>query len=175
MTQGPILTTERLVLRPHRRDDFDHCCALWGDAAVVRYIGGTVQDRQAVWFRLLRYAGMWALLGYGMWVIEERETGAFLGEAGLLNACRGLPELEGVPEVGWVLAPAAWGRGIATEAMRAVLDWADRELRAPVVRCIIEDGNGASIGVAEKLGFVRLSQTQLHGAPILVMDRHAGG
>lgn len=174
MTSAPVLTTDRLILRPHRLDDFENCCALWGDESVVRYIGGSVQDRQGVWFRMLRYAGMWTLLGYGMLVIEERETGAFLGEAGLLNACRGLEELEGVPEVGWVLAPAAWGRGIATEAMRAVLDWADHGLRAPALRCIIEDGNAASVGVAEKLGFSGLTQTALNGASIMVMERQAG-
>lgn len=170
----PVLCTDRLLLRPHRPSDFDACCALWGDADVVRHIGGAVQESQAVWFRILRYAGMWSLLGYGMWVLEERATGAFLGEAGLLSACRGLPELDGVPEAGWVLAPDVWGRGIASEAMRAILDWADVDLAAPSIRCIIEDGNDASVRVAEKLGFRKFADAVLHGAPIGVFDRTSG-
>lgn len=171
MSQAPVLDTIRLILRPHRVEDYAACRKLWGDADVVRHIGGLPQDAQAVWFRLLRYAGMWPMLGYGMWVIEERDSGAFLGEAGLLSAERGLPELEGVPEAGWVLAPDAWGRGIATEAMHAVLDWADARLDAPSLRCIIDPDNLASIKVAEKLGFRPLIDTALGGKPTRVFDR----
>jgi RimJ/RimL family protein N-acetyltransferase len=171
---APILTTDRLILRPHALADFAACQALWADPDVVRHIGGSPQDRQAVWFRILRYAGMWAMLGHGMWVIEERATGAFLGEAGLLSACRGLPELEGFPEAGWVLAPAAWGRGVATEAMGAVLGWADGALGNQDLRCIIEAGNDASVAVAAKLGFAQIAQAELHGAPIHVLERRAG-
>jgi RimJ/RimL family protein N-acetyltransferase len=171
MTDAPILQTPRLILRPHRLDDYTACRALWVAPDVVRHIGGVPLDGQAVWFRILRYAGMWSLLGYGMWVIEERDGGAFLGEAGLLSAERGLPELEGVPEAGWVLGPQAWGRGIATEAMQAILDWADAHVEAPSLRCIINPGNDASIKVAKKLGFHALTDTELGGKPTRVFDR----
>ena len=171
MSNAPVLETPRLILRPHRVEDYAACRRLWADADVVRFIGGTPQDAQAVWFRLLRYAGMWALLGYGMWVIEDRESGAFLGEAGLLSAERGLPELAGVPEAGWVLGPQAWGRGIATEAMSAVLEWADVHPHAPSIRCIVEPDNIPSIKVAEKLGFSALVDMLYGGKPTRVLDR----
>ncbi|MBZ9647862.1 GNAT family N-acetyltransferase [Sphingobium sp. 3R8] len=171
MTDVPTLETARLVLRPHRVDDYGACRTLWADPDVVRHIGGVPLDSQAVWFRILRYAGMWPLLGYGMWVIEARDSGAFLGEAGLLSAQRGLAELEGVPEAGWVLGPQAWGRGIATEAMQAILNWSDAHLEAPSLRCIIDPGNMASIKVAEKLGFQMLTDTELGGKPTRVFDR----
>lgn len=171
MTQAPTLETIRLILRPHAVADYADCRTLWASPDVVRHIGGTPLDSQAVWFRILRYAGMWSLLGYGMWVIEERDSGAFLGEAGLLSAERGIAELEGVPEAGWVLGPAAWGRGIATEAMQAILDWADAHLDAPSLRCIIDPGNEASIHVAEKLGFEVLVDTDYGGKPTRVFDR----
>lgn len=171
MTQAPTLETIRLILRPHRVEDYANCRTLWADADVVRHIGGMPQDSQAVWFRILRYAGMWSLLGHGMWVIEERDSGAFLGEAGLLSAERGIAELEGVPEAGWVLGPQAWGRGIATEAMQAILDWADAHVAAPSLRCIIDPDNAASIHVAEKLGFQALVDTDYGGKPTRVFDR----
>lgn len=171
MTDAPTLDTIRLILRPHRVEDYAACAVLWADPDVVRHIGGVPLDRQAVWFRILRYAGMWSLLGYGMWVIEERDSGAFLGEAGLLSAQRGLPELEGVPETGWVLCPQAWGRGIATEVMQAILAWSDAHVAAPSTRCIIDPGNAASIKVAEKLGFAMLTDTDLGGKPTRVFDR----
>jgi RimJ/RimL family protein N-acetyltransferase len=59
MTHAPTLHSERLILRPHRQEDFLACRMLWSDAEVVRHIGGATQDTQAVWFRMLRYAGMW--------------------------------------------------------------------------------------------------------------------
>lgn len=105
----PILETDRLILRPHGRQDFDDCLALWSDEATVRFIGGHVQDAQAVWFRMLRYAGMWPILGFGYWLFEEKETGRFVGEGGLADARRGIPKLEGVPEIGWALTRDAAG------------------------------------------------------------------
>ncbi|WP_420146193.1 GNAT family N-acetyltransferase [Sphingobium sp.] len=174
MTDAPTLETIRLILRPHRVDDYADCRALWADAGVVRHIGGVPQDGQAVWFRILRYAGMWSLLGHGMWVIEERDSGTFLGEAGLLSAERGIAQLEGVPEAGWVLGPNAWGRGIATEAMQAILSWADVHVASPSIRCIIDPDNQASIKVAEKLGFHALADTLYGGKPTRVFDRPAG-
>lgn len=158
MAEAPALHSERLILRPHRREDFAACHALWSDRAVVRHIGGVPQDAQAVWFRILRYAGMWQLLGYGMWVVEDGKTGAFLGEAGLFDARRGLPELEDAPEIGWVFTPAAWGRGIATEAVGMVLRWADAHVEAPAIRCMIEAENSASMRVAGKHGFISVAQ-----------------
>lgn len=171
MLHPPTLQTDRLILRPHGVADYPACCALWADADVVRHIGGSPQDAQAVWFRLLRYAGMWSLLGYGMWVMEDRATGTLIGEAGLLSAARGLPELEGVAEAGWVLGPQAWGRGLATEAMTAVLGWADANLDAATIRCIIEPDNGASIKVAGKLGFAEFGDAMLAGKAIRLFDR----
>ena len=114
---------------------------------------------------------MWSLLGYGMWVIEDRATGALLGEAGLLSAARGLPELDAVPEAGWVLGRQGWGQGIATEAMAAIFRWADAHLDAPAIRCIIEPDHGASIRVAEKIGFVVMRDTILGGKPIRLFER----
>jgi RimJ/RimL family protein N-acetyltransferase len=79
---APALDTGRLTLRGHTPDDFDECAAMWGDPQVTRYIGGRPSTQEEVWTRLLRYAGMWALLGLGYWVVRERETGRFVGEVG---------------------------------------------------------------------------------------------
>lgn len=93
--------------------------------------------------------------------------------AGLLNAARSLPELDGVPEAGWVLGPQAWGKGIATEAMAAVMAWADARLDAAAIRCLIEPDNHGSMRVAEKLGFVPFADAELGGKPVRVLERRA--
>jgi RimJ/RimL family protein N-acetyltransferase len=73
-TRPTLLTTDRLIMRPHTRDDFLESYAMWSDPEVIRYIGGKPFTREEVWARLLRYAGHWAMLGYGYWVVREKDS-----------------------------------------------------------------------------------------------------
>jgi hypothetical protein len=81
----PVVETERLRLRGHTLDDFAHTRALWGDAAVVTYMGGKPFTSEECWTRFLRYFGHWSVLGFGYWVVEEKATGDFVGEVGFGN------------------------------------------------------------------------------------------
>src|SRR5262245_14557312 len=81
-TEIPIVETPYLRLRPHRREDFPACIALWADPYVTRYIGGRPLTREEVWARFLRYAGSWYWLGFGYWAVEELSSGQFIGELG---------------------------------------------------------------------------------------------
>jgi RimJ/RimL family protein N-acetyltransferase len=159
------------VLRTHTTHDFDDCAAMWGSAEVARYTVGTPSPPQDVWFRLLRYAGHWALLGWGYWVITDRMTGSFLGEGGFADFHRGMPEVDGFPEIGWALAPHAWGRGIATEAVDAMLAWSDVNLATAETRCIIDPDNVASIRVAARCGFVSIGNAEMASGSVGVFNR----
>ncbi|MDB5716050.1 MAG: N-acetyltransferase [Sphingomonadales bacterium] len=143
-----------MILRGHGVADHADCAALWADADVTRFIGGKPQSAQDAWFRILRYAGSWQLLGFGFWAITDRETGDFLGEGGLGDFQRGIAELDGFPEIGWALSPAIWGRGIASEAVGAMVGWADANLPATETRSVIARDNFASERVAERNGYV---------------------
>ncbi len=100
------------------------------------------------------HAGQWALLDNGSWAVEEKDTGAFVGSTGFVNAKRDIePSLEGMPEMGWALSPSARGKGYATEAARAALAWGDVRFGKTTMVCIIHPENRASIRVAEKIGF----------------------
>jgi RimJ/RimL family protein N-acetyltransferase len=146
----PALFTDRLVLRVHTLADFPDMATMWADPEVCRYIGGKPSTSEASSARFCRHRGLWDVLGYGFLAVCERATGAFVGEAGLFK--RDLATSE-VPEAGWVFTRAAAGRGYATEAMGAVLAWADARGRVPRTFCIIEPENRASIRVAEKCGY----------------------
>lgn len=149
-----VLDTPRLRLRPHVAADFAAIAALWADADVVRFITGRPATPTESWARLLRHIGHWSAIGYGYWVVETREDGRFLGEVGFGDFRRALdPPVDGIPEAGWVLRPAAAGRGHATEAMRAALDWLDRATPFRRSFCIVDPRNRASSKVAEKLGY----------------------
>lgn len=168
----PVLRTDRLVLRAHRADDIVACAAMWADPLVTRYIGGKPSTLRETWLRMLRYSGLWALLGFGYWAVEEKATGAFVGDVGFADFKRDfVPSIEGIPELGWVLAPHAHGKGFATEAVRAALLWADEHLEQPRTVCIITPENAASIHVAEKCGYREVQRTTYLGEPTILYLR----
>ena len=170
----PVLETERLTLRGHRADDFADCMSLWTDPEVTRFIGGKPSTREEVWARLLRYAGHWTLLGFGYWVVAEKATGRFLGEVGFADFRRQIePSLDGVPEIGWVLAPHSHGRGYATEAVRAALAWGDGHFGPIRTACIIAPENGPSIRVAERCGYREFRRTTYKDQPTIMFVREA--
>lgn len=168
----PTLRTDRLVLRAHRLADFDAYCALWGDPAVTRYIGGKPFDRETCWSRFLRQTGMWIHMGFGYFVVEE--GGRFVGEAGFQEARRSIdPHLEGTLEAGWALMPDAHGRGLAIEAMTACIRWAEANLGSMEMTCIIDPANTASIRTACRLGFVEAGTARYREQPTGLYRRQA--
>ncbi len=174
-TRPSLLTTDRLIMRPHTRDDFLDSYAMWSDPEVIRYIGGKPFTREEVWARLLRYAGHWAMLGYGYWVVREKDGGRFLGEVGFADYHREIePSLMDTPEVGWALDPAVHNRGYATEAVRAALAWADAHWPDGETACIIAPENRPSLNVARKCGYREQLRTTYKGQPTIVLRRAAG-
>jgi len=145
---------------------------MWADERVVRYIFGKPSTRSESWTRLLRYIGHWHAMQFGYWVIEDKETGAFLGETGFADHKRDLtPSIDGMPEIGCVLVPDAHGSGIATEAVLAVQSWGDLTLMSDKTVCLFDPENAASIRVAEKIGYSVMCTTVDRDLPTLIMER----
>ena len=166
----PVLETSRLVLRGHRPDDFDASAAMWADPAVVRFIQGTPQTAEQSWQRFLRYAGHWAMVGYGYWVVAAKDDGRFMGEVGFADYRRALSvDVTGIPEAGWVLASHAHGQGLAVEAMTAALSWIDA--RFPRTFALFDPAHAASMRVAGKLGFADPREIDFDGAPAVTLWR----
>lgn len=167
-----VLETERLILRPHVLQDFDDVAALWADPEVVKFISATASSREQSWARLLRYIGHWQALGFGYWAVLDRADGAFLGEVGFASYQRAVePPLPQVPEAGWVLASRAHGRGVATEAVRRIHQWADEVRQWPQTTCILDEAHTASLNVACKLGYEPSGQATYGAQKITVLLR----
>lgn len=168
----PVIETARLRLRAHRADDHAQCLAIWSDPDVTRYIGGRPFTSEEVWKRLLQYVGLWSILGYGYWAVEEKATGRYIGDIGFADFRRELePSLHGMLEFGWVLAPHAHGKGYATEAVNAAVAWGGQHFGDLRAVCIISPDNLPSIRVAEKAGFTRWQETTYHGSLTIVFSR----
>jgi RimJ/RimL family protein N-acetyltransferase len=145
----PILT-ERLRLRRSRPDDAATISAYRSDPEVNRQQGWDRTDPEGVRAEIEEMAprvpgepGGWV-----QFTVEERETGRLVGDVGLSPA-EGEP---GVIKVGYTVSPAFQGRGYATEAIRALIEYALGTLGADVVRAYASAENVPSIRVAEKVG-----------------------
>jgi RimJ/RimL family protein N-acetyltransferase len=174
---APTLETDRLRMRSYRREDFPALVTTWADPIVMRHILGRPSTEEETWARLLRYAGLWPLLGYGYWAVEERSTGRFVGDVGFADFRREMtPSFGDAPEAGWVLASWAHGKGFATEAVRAAHAWSDAHLdRAAYTVCMIASQNTASIRVAIKCGYVENDRGTYKGSEDVLFRRTARG
>jgi RimJ/RimL family protein N-acetyltransferase len=150
MSACPTLVTDRLVMRPFHADDLDPFFAAMTTPQVRASLH--VPDgysRDDAWGTLLRFAGLWELKGLGQWALEERASGRFVGRAGLY--WRPDDDWPGV-EVGWMLDPAVWGTGYATEAGARAVRYGFEELGEDVLFSLILPENTRSQAVARRLG-----------------------
>jgi RimJ/RimL family protein N-acetyltransferase len=160
----PVLETERLILRGWRYEDLVQWAALCADDEVMRWLGydaGIGADE--AWDEMAGLAGHWLLKGFGHWVLEERESGALVGRAGLL-----FPPDWPALELGWTVARPRWGEGFAGEAARAAAGWAREQLEADHLISLIAPANARSIRVAEKLGMIEEGATRLRGFQLTI-------
>ncbi|HEX7128643.1 MAG TPA: GNAT family N-acetyltransferase [Rhodanobacteraceae bacterium] len=143
---GPVLETARLLLRVPRLEDFERYAQLLADEEAARYIGGRL-ERAPAWRRFLQMPGAWVVQGFAMFSVLDKASGKWLGQAGPWKP-------DGWPgnEVGWSFHPDAWGRGYATEAAIAAMDWAFETLGWDSVIHCIDPANAPSQRLAQRLG-----------------------
>jgi RimJ/RimL family protein N-acetyltransferase len=141
----PVLQTVRLILRATRLTDFEHFAAFYASER-SRWEDGPMTREQA-WRVWASDVALWPLKGFGPFGVDDRVSGAYLGEVGIYQ-----PEGYPAPELGWFVVPEAEGRGIALEAARAVMRWARHDLGWRQLVNYIDPGNERSITLALRLG-----------------------
>jgi RimJ/RimL family protein N-acetyltransferase len=169
--RAPVVETARLRLRAHTAADFEASLPMWNDPIVTRFIGGRPYTAEEVWQRLQRYAGSWALLGHGFWAIEDKATGKLVGEVGLMDAKRDIdPPFGKDRELGWALLPGVHGRGYASEALQAALDWEKRHFDGDCLVALIDPDNAPSIKLAHRFGFTERARTTYKGVATIQFE-----
>ena len=114
-------------------------------------------------------------MGFGYWLVEERESGQPIGEVGFADFKRVIePSIKGEPEIGWALTPSVHGKGYASEAALAAVAWGDKNFKAERMSCIIDPEHAASIRIAEKCEFTKSATTTYHGDDIIIFHREIG-
>lgn len=156
-----VAETSRLIIRQLRPSDGEAMDAVFGDAEVMRYGDGV---RRPEWVRswiagwVNEYYPRW---GFGMWAVVDRGTSAVLGYCGLSRFPERCAAAEA--EIGFRLARAYWGRGLATEAAMAVREYAFGRVGVSRAIAMIDPANVASLRVAEKIGMRYEREVMLAG------------
>jgi RimJ/RimL family protein N-acetyltransferase len=155
MAEMPILTTERLILRPPQSEDFENWAKFCADPETMHHLGG-VRARSEAWRNLCMMRGAWEIRGFAMFSMIRRDSGEWIGRTGPWQP-------EGWPgtEVGWGVMREHAGKGYAREAAVASIDWAFDVLGWDAVIHTINPENRASIALAERLGSVNQGPTKM--------------
>jgi RimJ/RimL family protein N-acetyltransferase len=152
-TVCPTIGTERLIMRPFREDDVDAYTAML-QTPEVRASLHLPDDigREQAFSQMCGWLGQWELRGTGQWALQERTTGVFVGRAG-----SHWPERVDWPgiEIGWTLHPEHWGKGYATEAGAAAVQYVFAHHVVDEIYSMILPENAASRAVAKRLGFTQ--------------------
>lgn len=156
-----VIETERCILREQTIGDLDAMYQIYQGETIAKYIGPLNEDRKKEEEYTKAYIkNMYVFYGYGMWAAVEKATGRLIGKAGLNNR-----EIHGKPslELGYLIGEAYQGRGFATELCEGILQFAKEGTEFEEIHCLIEKGNGSSIHLAEKLGFLWQEELKIQG------------
>jgi RimJ/RimL family protein N-acetyltransferase len=161
------ILTKRLRLTPLSADDFDELAAMYSDPEVMLGSSGAAVPRTRVesmeWLtRILTSSS--AGVGRQTFRVDERDTGAFLGRCGLRPDAHTLHT-----ELAYAFVRRAWGRGVATEAAEAVLEWGCSAGVTRVVGCVLA-ANIASRRVLEKVGMKRVGERPIPEGTLLLYE-----
>jgi len=166
------LSTERLLIRPYRDDDATGLHEVFGSPEVMKWTPSPPsKDVAETAERLARTMAFTARqpAGMGLWALERRETGEFLGQVGLFPVEGKGP----LVEVAYELAPRVWGHGYATEAARALVEYGFAELGLQRIVALILPANSRSRNVASKCGMALEGPGRFYGLDLLVYAREA--
>lgn len=168
----PLLRTERLELWQPQPSDLNGLVELISAEATRQFLGPAEPDAKGQFSRLMRNGGSWHFYGYGTFVVRLAGETGIVGTCGVFHSWRGFGQgMDDVPEAGWIIRNDHWGKGIAKEAMSAILAWFDATHGAQRIACMIEDGNAASDCVALALGFRPYGRQEFEGTMLTLYDR----
>ena len=170
---NPVLHTERLTLIPYRDSDLDIAIETFTDPEVRRYAGGAMSE-EAIRAEMPNWTRRGGNGCIGVWCVTDRITGEKLGSGALLPmpvddhitdyslvVPGRMPDAD--VEVGYFLKPSAWGKGLATEVCRRLLQFAFEESPLTAIVATHDPGNTASRNVLLKAGFDDVSPRRSYG------------
>ncbi|NNS07680.1 GNAT family N-acetyltransferase [Erwinia sp. JH02] len=160
--------TARLRLEPYHDSHYEGLRVMDNDSGVMRYISkGIVKTPEETWESIRRVQARWHKYGFSWWAIKEKASGAIVGAACLQY----LANVEGAPlEIGWRLVPEQNGKGYATEAAKAIIDFAAEQTGATYLVAVADPENTPSQRVMQRLGMTYKAIEQHYDVPCVVYE-----
>ncbi|MGE6204429.1 GNAT family N-acetyltransferase [Guptibacillus hwajinpoensis] len=143
-----VLSTNRLILRKMKEMDVDHLLEIFSDKEAMKYYPACKSREDTLkWVEWTLHH--YKVYGFGMWIVEEKDSGRFLGQCGLV-----LQKIDGCVEVeiGYLFAKKYWGNGYASEAALACKKYGFEQIGLSKLISLIDPENKASIKVAKRIG-----------------------
>ena len=164
---NPLLKTTRLDLRPVQIGDMELVHELWTNSDVRHFLF----DERVIPLDEARSIVEQSLLnfqehGFGIWLVFSRQTAQLVGFAGLMQSSDESPNLI------YGVHPDFCGNGFATEAAKAVLDYAFDTLGLKSVKADVDEPNAISVRILEKLGMKQIRRAIVAGRPLLYYEQH---
>jgi ribosomal-protein-alanine N-acetyltransferase len=157
-----VIETPRLILRPFDPvADVADFQRIYGDPLTMEHMNGA-KSPEAARLSVERKAARWRTQGYGLWCVVLRQSGAAIGHCGL-----DLLEPLGEVECAYLIDRPHWGRGLATEAVRASLEFGFSHLGLRRIIAISEPENPASMAVMARAGMHREDEVTVWGRPFI--------
>lgn len=167
-----MIETDRLTLRPYLLDDYKPYLAMCSETEVVRFLGARPLSPEEAWHRVMRYAGHWSLLGYGIFAVIDRASGDYIGETGIADFHRGLGEDFDRPgEASWVFTSRVHGLGYASEAAHAAHRWYNDSKCQNRTVCLVHPENYSSLKLAARLGYVSFGERNYKEQRMVMLER----
>lgn len=161
------ITTKRLFLTPFAPEHADALHAMEADPDLMRHLGGT-RSREETEAAIARVQARWQSLGHGWWTVFLRDTGTVIGAACLQHLAH---QPDAPLEIGWRLMPAYRGKGYATEAGQAAMDFAFHRLGVTYLCAVAALENRASQRVMQRLGMTDAGQRTYYDAPCVYFEK----
>ena len=164
------LETARLRLEPFHDSHYEGLRLMDNDSSVMRYINkGIVKTPEETWESIRRVQARWDKYGFSWWAIKEKVSGVMVGAACLQH----LANVENAPlEIGWRLVPEQNGKGYATEAAKAIIDFATEQTGATYLVAVADPENIPSQRVMQRLGMTYKAKEQYYDVPCVVYELH---
>ncbi len=143
-----VMTTERLNLRKMTTDDVQNLMTIFTDREAMRYYPSTMNEEETLgWIN--RTLSNYEKLGVGFWIVEDKLTGRFLGQCGIIPQ-----EFDGadVMEIAYLFVRKEWGKGYATESAKACKEYGLQSMGLQKMFSFIDANNTQSARVAERNG-----------------------
>ena len=168
-----MIETKQLRLRQPNVQDINGYCLLFSEPAGSEIFALPPLSAEDAWSRLLRSIGHWSHFKYGLFIVEHRQSGELIGEAGFANFHRGNgSDFDNYPEAAWRISRSARGKGFASETMLAATQWLIDQLHPSRAVCMIHPANAPSLAVASRIGFNEFERSTYKDRPVILMAKN---